>query len=262
MLHDEFPRLHQPSLQSREVMRMLRYRQKLIKIRTMSKNSLQAIALQAGLAKGSHLFTKEGQQQLGAAEMSPVLHWQREHWLQLMEPINQQLLETMVWFKAQSQGDAGISRLRTHPGIGLLTSLCLVHTLQPVSRFRNTRKVAAYAGFDPVERSSAERKCFLGISKAGSRLLRYLLVEATQTAVRKDEDLKRFYQRLADRRGRPKAKVAAARKLLIRAYIMLRDEIDYAEFRHRAVAARLARRGQGPSKVPEVLIGQPASPGD
>src|SRR5713101_5866212 len=50
-----------------EVLRMLRYRQKLIKIRTMSKNSLQALAIQAGLARGSCLFTKEGQQQLGAA---------------------------------------------------------------------------------------------------------------------------------------------------------------------------------------------------
>src|SRR5215213_8029504 len=65
------------------------------------------------------------------------------------------------------------------------------HTLQPVARFRNTRKVAAYAGFDPMERSSAERKHFLVISKAGSRVLRYLLVEAANTAVRKDEDLKR-----------------------------------------------------------------------
>src|SRR6266481_287245 len=256
MLHNEFPRLHRPAVQSREVLRMLRYRQKLIKMRTMSKNSLQAIALQAGLAKRSRLFTKDGQQQLSAAEMSPVRHWQREHWLQLMEPRNQQLLETMVWFKEQSKGDVSITRLRTHPGIGLLTSLCIVHTLQPVSRFRNTRKVAAYAGFDPVERSSAERKCFLGISKAGSRVLRFLLVEAAHTAIRKDEDLKRFYKRLAERRGRPKAKVAAARKLLIRAYIMLRDEIDYAEFRRRAVAARLARRGQGPN-VPEVLFGYP-----
>jgi len=258
MLHDEFPRLHRPAVQSREVLRMLRYRQKLVKIRTMSKNSLQAIALQAGLAKGSRLFTKCGQQELSTAEMSPVMQWQREHWVQLLEPLNKQLLETMVWCKAQSKGDVSITRLRTHPGIGLLTSLCLVHTLQPVNRFRNSRKVAAYAGFDPVERSSAERKCFLGISKAGSRILRYLLVEAAQTAVRKDEDLKRFYKRLAERRGRPNAKVAAARKLLIRAYIMLRDEIDYAEFRRRAVAARLARRGHRP-EVPEVLIGQPAS---
>jgi len=258
MLHDEFPRLHRPAVQSREVLRMLRYRQKLIKMRTMSKNSLQALAIQAGLARGSRLFTKEGQQQLSAAEMSPVMHWQREHWLQLIEPLNQQLLETMGWFKAQSKGDVCITRLRTHPGIGLLTSLCLVHSLQPVSRFGNSRKVAAYGGFDPVERSSAERKCFLGISKAGSRVLRYLLVEAVHTAVRKDEDLKRFYQRLAERRGRPKAKVAAARKLLIRAYIMLRDEIDYAEFRRRAVAARLARASHRPN-VPESLIGQPAS---
>ena len=261
MSHDEFPRLHRPLPHSREVLRMLRYRQKLIKLRTMTKNSLQAIALQAGLAKGKQLFSAAGQEQFRAAEMSPVLQWQREHWFALLKPFNQQLLETMVWFKQQSKDDASIQRLRTHPGIGLLTALCLQHTLQPVSRFRNTRKVVAYAGFDPVERSSAERQHFLGISKAGSRMLRYLLVEAVQTAVRYDEDLKRFYKRLAERRGRAKAKVAAARKLLIRAYIMLRDEIDYAEFRRRAVAARLARRGQGPTNVPVVLIGQPASPG-
>jgi len=249
MLHNEFPRLHRPAVQSREVLRMLRYRQKLIKIRTMSKNSVQALALQVGLAKGAHLFTKDGQQQLEAAEMSPVMRWQCEHWQQLLQPLNRQLLEVMVWCKQQSQSDACVLRLRTHPGIGLLTSLCLAHSLQPVSRFRNTRKVVAYAGLDPVERSSAERKCFLGISKAGSRLLRHLLVEAAQIAIRKDEDLKRFYQRVSDRRGRPKAKVATARKLLIRAYIMLRDEIDYAEFHHRAVAARLARLRHG-SKCP------------
>jgi transposase len=262
MAHHEFPRLYRPAGQSREVLRMLRYRQKLIKIRTMSKNSLQSLALQAGLAKGSRLFTKDGQQELSIAEMSPVMHWQCEHWLRLLEPLNQQLLETMMWFKDQGKGDVCVTRLRTHPGIGLLTSLCLVHTLQPVSRFRNQRKVVAYAGFDPMVRSSAERAIYLGISKAGSRMLRYLLVEATHTAVRYDEDLKRFYKRVAERRGRPKAKVATARKLLIRAYIMMRDEIDYAEFRRRAVAARLARRGQGPTNVvPEVLIGQSASPG-
>ena len=260
MVHDEFPRLHRPTMQSREILRMLRYRQKLIKMRTMTKNSLQAIALQAGLAKGKQLFTTAGQEQLKAAAMSSALQWQREHWCELLKPLNQQLLETRVWLMAHSKDDVGIQRLRTHPGIGLLTALCLLHTLQPISRFRNARKVAAYAGFDPVERSSAERQRFLGISKAGSRMLRYLLVEAVQTAVRYDEDLKRFYKRLAERRGRPKAKVAAARKLLIRAYIMMRDEIDYAEFRRRAVAVRLARTGQGPTNVPEVLIGQPASP--
>jgi transposase len=261
MVHNEFPRLHQPTAQSREVLRMLRYRQKLIKVRTMTKNSLQAIALQAGLAKGKGLFTKAGQAEFKLVTLSPALQWQRDHWLDLLKPLNQQLLETMVWFKAQSKGDAVITRLRTHPGIGLLTALCLWHTLQPVSRFHNQRKVVAYAGLDPMIRSSAERAIYLGISKAGSRMLRYLLVEAVHTAVRYDDDLQRFYKRVAERRGRPKAKVAAARKLLIRAYIMLRDEIDYAEFRRRAVAVDLPAEVKGQAKVPEVLIGKSASPG-
>jgi transposase len=265
MVHHEFPRLYQPPLASREVLRMLRYRQKLIKMRTMTKNSLQAIALQAGLAKGPRLFSTAGQEEFRKAAMSPVLQWQRDHWCELIKPLNQQLLETMVWFKAQSQDEVQVKRLRTHPGIGLLNALCLHHTLQPVSRFRNQRKVVAYAGLDPMIRSSAERAIYLGISKAGSRMLRYLLVEAVHTAVRYDEDLKRFYKRVAERRGRAKAKVATARKLLIRAYIMMRDEIDYAEFRRRAVAVRLARKSQGTppasGAVPGVLIGQSTSPG-
>src|SRR5918998_6835087 len=79
MLHHEFPRLHRPSLQSREVMRMLRYRQKLIKMRTMSKNSLQSLALQSGIARRGRLFTREGKTELDAAVMSPAMEWQRAH---------------------------------------------------------------------------------------------------------------------------------------------------------------------------------------
>src|SRR5213083_1458334 len=259
LIHDEFPRLHRPSLESREILRMLRYRHKLVKMRTIGKNSLQALALQSGLSLRTKLFTKAGKQELCKATMSPVMAQQREQWLTLLETLDQRILETMLWLKQQSQGDERISRLRTHPGFGLLTALGLVHTLWPVSRFRNQRKVTAYAGLEPMERSSAERKHFLGISKAGSRLLRFLIVEAAHTAVKKDEELKRFYRRLEARRGRPKAKVAAARKLLVRSYIMLRDEIDYAEFQRRAVAARLARQSSRLT-MPDSLIGQPASP--
>ena len=126
-----------------------------------------------------------------------------------------------------------MQRVQTHAGVGLLTSLCLVHTLGDVSRFASTRKVTAYASLDVTEHSSAERKVSGGISKAGSRLLRYLLVEAGQTAAKSDDQLRGFYQQVMKRRGRAKAKVAIARKLLVRCFIMLRDEIDYAEFLRR-----------------------------
>ena len=52
--------------------------------------------------------------------------------------------------------------------------------------------------------------------------------------MKEDAELKLFFQRLAQRKNKPKAKVAVARKLLVRSFILLRDEIDYAEFQRRA----------------------------
>ena len=265
LIHDEFPRIHRPSPESREVLRMLRYRHKLVKIRTLVKNSLQSLANQSGLSLQSQLFTRAGQQRLLGLKMSAAMSYQRERWLALISSLDDLILQSMLWLKERAQGDRRVERLRTHPGIGLLSALAIVHTLEPVERFSSQRKVAAYGGFDPMERSSGETKHFLGISKAGSRLLRFLVIEAGQAAVKADPRLKSFYRRLEKRRGRPKAKVAVARKLLIRAYIMLRDGIDYAEFQRRggggAVAVRLAREVSRPEEtVPVPLIGRPTSP--
>jgi transposase len=246
LVHKEFPRIHRPTPTSREILRMLRYRHKLVKMRTTIKNSVQALAIQSGLSLKAKLFTNAGLQQLRTVIMSPVMQYQRDQWLQSLEPLNERIIEVVNWLEKQAAGDKRIERVRTHPGIGLLSGLALVHTLEPIARFSNQRKLAAYVGFDPKERSSGEKKRYLGISKAGSRVLRFLLVEATQAACKGDPELKRFYLRLSHRRGKPKAKVAVARKLLIRGYILLRDEIDYAEFNRRAVAARLARKSHRP----------------
>jgi len=153
--------------------------------------------------------------------------------LSLADELTKRIQLVEQWLEAQAASDGRVQRLQTHPGVGLLTSLCVVHTLGEVQRFSSTRKVAAYVGFDPMEDSSAERKAYGGISKAGSRLLRYLLIEAGQTAAKDDEQLKQFYRRLLPRRGKARAKVAVGRKLLIRCFIMWRAEIDYAEFLRR-----------------------------
>lgn len=85
------------------------------------------------------------------------------------------------------------------------------------------------------------------------------MVEAAQIMVRRDEGLKWFYLRLLRRRGAQKAKVAVARELLVRCYILLRDGIDYAKFLRRGVEARPARLATW-AIVPGILIGRPASP--
>ncbi len=242
MLKGDFPRLHTFSEESRLVLRQLRYRHKLVKVRTIAKNSLHAIGINAGLPLKRQLLTEKGIRQLQALPLSPVLAQQREEWLQLIAFVNQRIAKVEAALQLLADKDAAVVLLQTHPGIGLLTSLALRYTLMPVSRFRTTRQVTAYAGLDCMEEQSSERRRMGSISKAGSRLLRYLLNEAGQTACRKDPELKRFYQRLSQRRERPKAKVAVARKLLVRSFIMLREQIDYAEFVRRGVAARVARQ--------------------
>jgi transposase len=241
LLRGEFPRLSRQSTQSREVLRQLRYRQRLVKISTMCKNNLHAIALGAGLSLRTQLSTSKGQARLEALTLSPALAHQREAWLELLQRVREQIQSVERWLKQQASGNAQVARLRTHPGVGLLTSLCLVHTLGDTARFSTTRKVVAYAGLEPMEHSSAETKRYGAISKAGSRLLRFLLGEAAQVAIRTDDELRGFYKRLVQRRGKAKAVVAVARKLLVRCFIMLRDEIDYSEFLRRGVEARSAR---------------------
>lgn len=233
LVHNEFPALFRYSRESREVLRQLRYRHKLVKLRTMVINTLHALAINCGLSLRAKLLTQGGRQQLSALQLSAISQQQRDELVSLADELTRRIGTVEVWLKAQANRDPRVLRLQTHPGVGLLTSLCLVHTLGDLSRFSATRKVAAYVGFDPMEDSSAERKAYGGISKAGSRLLRYLLVEAGQTAAKNDDHLKQFYRRLLPRRGKARAKVAVARKLLIRCFIMGRAEIDYAEFLRR-----------------------------
>lgn len=241
MLRGEFPRLHRHSAESREVLRQLRYRQRLVKITTMIKNNLQAIAIGNKLSLQAKLFTSAGRQRLLELPVVGVWAKQRQQWLELLDRVNEQIRTVEQWLKQQAASDERVQRLQTQPGVGLLTSLALVHTLDPVSRFATTRKVVAYVGLEPVEHSSAEQKRYGSISKAGCRYLRHLLGEAAQVAASRDQRLKEFYWRVAKRRGKAKAIVAVARKLLVQSYILLRDGIDYSEFVRRGIEARSSR---------------------
>lgn len=251
LVKGDFPRIHRRSTESTEVLRQLRYRHRLVRMTTMIKNSLQAMAIGCGMTKRSALWSKAGRKRLEALEVTAAQGLQRAEWLELLQILEGRIQGVEQWLGKQAASDARVQRLQTHPGIGLLTSMCLVHTLEPVTRFANQRKVVAYAGLEPMERSSGEKRRYQGISKQGPKLLRYLLGEAAQMAARADGDLQRMYKRLVVRRGLGRAKVAVGRKLLVRSYIMLRDSIDYEEFLRRGVEAGLARNDSR-REVPEM----------
>lgn len=236
LMKNEFPRVFRQTADSRAILAQLRYRHKLVQVRTQATNSLHALAIREGLSLQASLLTKVGRRKLKALPLTEVKAKQCDEWLALIDHLSDNIKRVEQELSKLAAQDDQVKCVRTHPGIGLLTGLALVHTLKPISRFSNSRKVTAYVGLEPREFSSDTKQRWGGISKAGSSLLRFLLVEATQHAVRHDQELKTTYQHLSARRGKAKAKVAAARKLLVRAYILLRDEIDYATYIRRTVA--------------------------
>jgi transposase len=145
-------------------------------------------------------------------------------------------IENLTQQVAEQAGQrSGARLLMTHPGVGPVTALATEVFLGDPKRFADGKALASYVGIIPREYSSGERQRLGGVTKQGSPLLRFLWYEAGAHAVRRDPELKRFYLRKLIPKGLGKARVAVARKLGIRLWIMLRDAIDYQEF---------CRRGQ------------------
>jgi transposase len=111
--------------------------------------------------------------------------------------------------------------LRQVRGVGPITSLAYVLTLENPKRFTQSRDVGPYLGLVPKQEDSGESQPQLGISKAGDRMVRRLLVGSAQYILGPfgpDTDLRRYGLRLCERGGKnakKRAAVAVARKLAV-----------------------------------------------
>ena len=148
----------------------------------------------------------------------------------LNDEVNQ--LDARVGEVAAARHSASL--LMTHPGVGPVTALATEIFLGDSTRFRDGTALASYVGLIPSEYSSGTRQRLGSISKQGNPFLRFLWCEATLHAARLDPALPRFHRRTLARKGLAKARVATARKLGIRLWIMLRDQITYDEFCRRS----------------------------
>jgi transposase len=219
-------------MHGQSVLEQLRFRHHPVKHRTQICNRLQALAHAAGLPKKG-IQTKRARIALMAANFTATQSFERDHLFELLDDLTERIKAVEQWLEGKAEGDAQVQLLLTHKGIGLLSALAVVHTLGDINRFASSKEAVAYTGLDPLEKSSAGKIRFSSISKAGSAVLRHLLGQAMHVAGRYDGELRSFYKRLASRRTKSIAKVATTRKLLVRLFIMLRDGIDYAEFKRR-----------------------------
>ena len=150
--------------------------------------------------------------------------------LKAREALERQIddLDRKVMRLARSEPD--VRRLMTVPGVGPITALCYLATIDDPTRFKKSRNVGAYLGLTTRRYASGEIDRTGRISKCGDALLRSYLYEAANvllTRVAKWSALKAWGMRVAKRSSLTKAKVAVARKLAV---ILHRMWVDGTKF--------------------------------
>src|SRR5258708_3204626 len=189
LLEGRFPRIWTPSGEEKDLRQLLIHRYKLVRIRAQVKNELQHLAMNQGVTKQRKLWSKAGEKVLRELPLKPWASRRREDLLKVRGMLDEQ--------------------------IGLLDAA----VVEAAEKNEKARR----------EYSSGGHQRLGSISKQGNRFMRMLLVEAAQGAVRYDPGFRNEYLHRCHKKAKGVAKVAAARKLAVRLYWMLRTNTGYPE---------------------------------
>jgi transposase len=223
LLTHRFPRIWIPTPEERDLRQLLKHRDRLVRMRTSVKNQLHFLAMSQGVCRRRKLWSTTGRQELEGLKLGAWASRRRQELLDLLDQLEPKITELDQAVQAEARHRPEVGRLMTQKGVGPVVGLAFVLTVGPVERFGNSRKLVSYLGLNPSEDSSGDRQRLGHISKQGNSMLRWLLVEAGQSAAQHDPELRRKYRRLQCRRGTQVAKVALARRLAVRLYWLLRE---------------------------------------
>jgi transposase len=243
LMEGRFPRIWTPSGAEKDLRQLLIHRYKLVRIRAQVKTELQHLAMNQGVTRKQKLWSKAGEKVLRELPLKPWASRRRADLYKVRAMLNEQisLLDAAVLEEAEKNQKAKL--LMTQPGVGPITAMAFVLTMGDVNRFQRGKQVASYLGLIPREYSSGGKQRLGSISKQGNGFLRMLLVEAAQSAVRCDPGFRKEYLHRCHSKAKGVAKVAAARKLAVRLYWMLRTNTAYPEIVRVESSSRVALVG-------------------
>ena len=230
LLENNFPTIWMPSPENRDLRQLLWHRHRMVQMRTRIMNQLQALAMNEGQRRKKKLWSDRGRVELEKLPLAPWASRRRRDLLELLDRMNPTIEELSKIVEQEAKKRPEVLRLMSHPGVGPLTALAFVLIIGTPKRFKCGKQIGSYVGMIPSEDSSAGHQRLGRITKQGSSLLRFLLVEAAQAGARYDADLRRRYIHLAMRRQRNIANVAMARRLAVRLYWMWRNGWEYSQW--------------------------------
>lgn len=216
--------VHIPSQPSRELKSRLGMRDQLVKCRTQLVNNLRGYY--RGRLQKLRATVVSLPERLRERELPNYV----ERQLSVLTLLNEQIRAANQELESLAMSDELCQRLMSVPGVGVITALRFISTIDRIERFRNCRELQSYLGLTPGENSSSEKKRITGITRAGSASMRWLLIEAAWVLQRTQPEHPRvaWAQALAERRGKRIATVALARKLTGMLYAIWRDGSIFA----------------------------------
>lgn len=221
--------IHIKSVASRELLSETTARRTLVNCRTTIINSvrgwLRTLVIQLRSGRAS---TFGDRVRKALSEANQNLPQFVDSQLRCIETLNEQIQEMTKQLEAKARKHATCQLLMSHPGVGPLTALEFVATIDEPGRFKHGDKVASYLGLTPGENSSSTRRRRTSITKAGSPELRKLLCQAAWSYWRTQKtQTTQWVQTVADRRGKKIALVALMRKMSQTLWGMWRHNQSY-----------------------------------
>jgi transposase len=216
---DLIPEVWVPPPPVRDLRALISHRQRLLRARTMGRNRLHSLLHRYNLtAPAGELFAAKHREWWTTLELTVTERLRVDHDLATLDHLERQiaaveaelhrLSTTPLWAEQ-------VPYLVQLPGIGLITAMVLLSAIGEVTRFPAAQQLLGYAGLGAGVHSSGKTHRTGRITKEGRRELRWVLVEAAQTAARTHPYWHREFARLERRIGEKKAMVALARKLLV-----------------------------------------------
>jgi transposase len=207
----------------RELRELIRYRAKLVHLRTNLKSQVHAVLAKEGVrVPMSDLFGVGGQVLLDKVHLAEAYRLRVESLRDLIDHINREIAMLEEQTAPYFAGDLGYHAVQAIPGVGPVLAAVFVAEIGDISRFTSARHLCSWAGLTPTHKESDVTVHRGHITKQGSRLVRWAAVEAV-VRQRADTPIRRHHRNVGERRGTQIGRVAAARKLLILVYYGLRD---------------------------------------
>jgi len=222
---DALPSAYIPDPEIAMLREKIRRRAFLVRERVRLRTKIKSILTYEGIKPPSThgLFTEKGVEWLHGLSLEPV-----ESYLTVIKPLDDEIKRISKHLKELAEDDEDVRLLMTIPGVGYYTALLVMSEIGDINRFSDGDKLCSYAGLVPSTHASGGTVRHGNITKEGSRWLRWVMVEAAMTHVHKyDTAITKAYHRIAERRGRQVAIVAAARKLLMCCYAVLKNRHPY-----------------------------------